>query len=112
MRPLATIKAEIGQHERALDRLRKEARDALRERDRGIVKGFDDGATRPQLCQAFSTTYEIVANVLAKARRTERSRIRLGMDERQMRRFERLVDDGIRPRIAKRIVMESGVART
>lgn len=105
MRTLDKINAEIVAHEVALTALRKETAVFLRTRNKDIVKAFDDGATRAQLCEAYAVSYQVVANVLMKARRTERSRLRLGMDDQQTRHFDKLLDRGIRPRVARQIAV-------
>lgn len=40
----------------------------------GIVRAFDDGATRQQIMEAFDVTYQYVANILLRAGRNERQR--------------------------------------
>jgi hypothetical protein len=100
-RPLAAIARDIDAATDRLTKLRAEHAAALVARRADIVKAFDDGASRHQICEAFEVEYTLVASVLHRAGRTEEQRRAIGLHPGQRADYERLVRQGVKSRLAR-----------
>jgi hypothetical protein len=78
-RPLPDIQADIAAATLNLARLEHERRRARVARRVGIVDDFDGGLSRAAIAAKWDVDYGLVAAVLHKAGRTERSRRALGL---------------------------------
>ncbi len=98
----ATIEAERRAFAQRLAKLQAERRAAvvartdarrvaLAPRNAEIVKAFDDGASRDDIAATLGVTYQVVANVLHKAGRSERQRRAKGMTPAQQADYRRLL---------------------
>jgi len=105
LRSLADIQADIAATAQHLSELETERRRIREVRSAGIVADFDAGLARAAIAAKWGVEYRLVAAVLHKARRTERSRRARGLDLAQRADYERLVRQGVRTRLARAIAL-------
>ena len=104
-RPLPRIQADIAVASRYLARLAQERRQAHAVRRLGIVADFDAGLARAEIAAKWGVEYGLVAAILHKAGRTERSRRALGLSDSQRTEYQRILGHGVRPTIARAIAI-------
>lgn len=105
LRSLVDIQADIAAAARHLAELEAERRRTREVRSAGIVADFDAGLARAAIAAKWGVEYGVVAAILHKARRTERSRHAQGLDLAQRADYERLVRQGVRTRLARLIAL-------
>jgi hypothetical protein len=99
----AALEAEIADTARRLKQLAAE-RDRLREERRtGIVADFDAGLAPAAIAARREVSYGYVASVLHKAGRSQRARRRDGLTPAQRPHYDKLLDMGVRSRLAQSI---------
>lgn len=103
MRPITALDREIDAAQDRLTKLLAQRAAALVTERTGIVKAFDDGASRQQICEAFEVSYGHVANVLCTAGRNERQRRAIDLKPAQRADYNRLVGQGVKSRVARAI---------
>jgi hypothetical protein len=103
MRTVTELSREIDATQDRLTKLLAERAAAIVARRDNIVKAFDDGASRQQICAAFGVEYTLVANVLHRAGRTEVQRRAIDLQPAQRADYNRLVSQGVKSRVARAI---------
>jgi hypothetical protein len=101
MRALAELDREIDATQDRLTKLLAERATAIVARRGAIIKAFDEGASRQQICDAFDVEYSLVASVLHRAGRTEDQRRAIDLKPAQRADYERLLRQGVRSRLAR-----------
>jgi hypothetical protein len=104
-RPLADIEADIAAAARHLAELAAERRRLHERRRAGIVADFDAGLARAAIAARWGIAYGLVAAILHRARRTERTRSARGLDPGQRADYQRLLRMGVRTRLARAIAL-------
>lgn len=103
-RPIEQIRTEVAATNMRLAQLEIELAEAIDVRRQAVIKAFDDGASRAQIVAAFPPiTYQVVANILHKAGRSEKQRATLGLTPKQEAEFQRLTRAGVSVRAARSI---------
>lgn len=105
LRSLADIQADIAAAARHLSELEAERRRIREVRSAGIVADFDAGLSRAAIAARWGVAYGVVAAILHKTHRTERTRRAAGLDLAQRADYERLVRQGVRTRLARLIAL-------
>jgi hypothetical protein len=104
-RPLIDIQADIAAAARRLTELAAERRRLRERRSAGIVADFDAGLPRAAIAAKWGTAYGLVAAILHKARRTERTRLAQGLTRDQRADYQRLLRMGVRTQLARAIAL-------
>lgn len=101
MRDLITIGADIDAAQKWLEDLLRERADFLSNRRQNVIKAFDDGATRAELCEAFGLDKGTIA--LFRAGRNERQRRGAQLPVEKRPHYDRLLRQGLPSRTAAQI---------
>ena len=100
----------IRRDRRALADLKAAFYDAMQQQEIAVIKAFDDGAKRNEICEAFGVTYTRAAYILAHAKppRSEQQRRGLKLKPKARQHYEKLlrakVPSSIAAQIAEAIV--------
>ena len=105
IRPLPAVQAEIAVTANRLAQLAVERRLSRAHQRAGIVADFDRGLGRAAIAARWGVDYAYVAQVLWKARRSERTRRACGLSPSQRADYERLLRAGVRSRLARVIAL-------
>lgn len=103
MRTLVDIGNDIDAAAAALDRLIEERVAFLAARRESIVRAFDDGATRAEICAAFEVDYGTLGSILHRAGRSERQRRAAGLPIEKRPHYDKLLRQGMPSRMAAQI---------
>ena len=105
LRPLTDIQADLAATAVRIAELRRERRRWRANRRAGIVADFDRGLSRAEVADRWAVDYAYVAQILYRARRTERTRQARGLSDSQRADYERLLRQGVRTRLARAIAL-------
>jgi hypothetical protein len=106
VKSLAEIDADIAVTVEALARLRDERADAVARQREAIIKAFDDGATQKQLREGYGLTEQALRDILRRAGRSERQRIKANLTLKERERYQVLLRRGVPFRTAADIAKE------
>jgi hypothetical protein len=103
MRTFAEIDAEIAEVEKKLELLHEERAEAATAKREAIIKAFDDGGTRVEICEAFGLTYVQLTGILSRAGRCDRMRQAIGLTPEQAAVYHKLTRQKIGARASRKI---------
>ena len=103
MRTFDEIDADIAELEAKLEAAHEERAEAADAKREAIIKAFDDGATRPQMCERFGLTYAQLNGLLSRAGRCDRMRQAIGLSPEQAAVYHKLTRQKIGARSARKI---------
>lgn len=106
MRTLADINAEIIATAAKLTALEQELKAAYEARRTAVLKDFDAGMSRSDLCKTHAITYGSLSGILFKGKRTERYRRALDLKPEAQVAYNRLLRQGVRSRLARSIATQ------
>ena len=99
----AVLQAEIADTARRLGELQAERDRSRALRRAGIVADFDAGLGHPAIAARWDVSYGYVSSVLHQAGRSQRARRRLALTAAQRPHYDRLLEMGVRSRLAQSI---------